>query len=641
MAEYDNDDVRRSGASAAQSAMQEIEERERIKILWRKRRFRFLVTTISLAIIVAAVILTSTIIGSNLDLSRNMLRSPEIRVAGYDGSTLKLVKGHYSQDVSLNTIPKNVQNVFIAAADPDFYSNWGIHAGDFARVLTGSPEPGQSITMKVARSFFKTPAFGRGRNLQELLVAMWLEMKFSKKAILRSYLERSYVGGGVFGITAASRLWFGAPAERISLHQAAVLAASMRDPAHLNPLHFPAASAAAANEILQKMVALKMLEVTRMSALTRLEPQLDPQIHQGRISQYLIDLVMDKLAARVGYTGRDLDVITSIDPGIQMVAQEVVSEVSHLRLKPRGADQAALLAISADGRVRAMIGGTSYDPMSRNRAWDVRHYPGRMIKVLPYYYALNQNADPTQWVRDTKMAAGGWRPINPDRRYMGQISMREAFVRNVNTVPANLADQFGLNKIRDYAHDVGIESPLSNDIRTVVGLDPVTLPDIARLQDLPLNAGLRPTVSLIDQVIVHGGKEVVYQRQELEREKLLSDDAMSAVNSLMASSTDPQLRLDRPFAAFGAEADRGSDIWYAGYTSDLYTVVWVGNDDHSPAPAIRANGEVADLWRLFMLDAHQGMPIRSMVRALHERRVRQDNSVDTWKHGLNDTRAVK
>ncbi|MDP2700388.1 transglycosylase domain-containing protein [Thalassospira sp.] len=630
MAEND-EEPRRGGANAAQSAMHEIEERRLREYRLRRRKIRAAVTIIALTVIIGTVTAITLSISSNLDLSRNMLRSPEVRIVGYDGSALKIVKGHYSQDVSLTTIPERVQDVFVAAADPRFYEHAGVSASDFVRIFTGDPAPGSTITMQAARSFFAVPGQGTGRNLQELLVALWLEFKFSKKTILRSYLERKYVGSGIFGISAAARIWFGAPAERLTLHQAAVLAAAMADPVGHNPLHFPKTSAEAANVILQKMAALRMLEVERMSALTRLLPQLDPQIEEGRVSEYLINLVMDQVAERVGYTSRDLEVRTSIDVGVQMLAQDVVRNVSAVRLQPLGATQAALLAISPDGRVRAMVGGTSYQPMSRNRAWDVRHYPGSMIKLLPYYYALNQNSDPVQWVRDNRMAVGGWRPVNPDRKYLGQISLREAFVRDVNTVPANLTDQFGLLAVKEYARKIGIDSPLSNDIRTVVGLDTVTLPDIARLHALPQNSGKRPDVTVINSISAIGFEPLLYQRIEMPSEKLLTDEAMQGVNVLLASVTDPQLRLDRPFAGYGTKAGGASGAWYSGFTSDLVVVAWAGNDDNSPAPLVRGDVEVASMWRLFMLDAHDALPIRSMVRASSQRRRESDGVTDMWK----------
>ncbi len=628
----ENNQTKKSGAAAAQAAVKAIEDRERRKIRRRKRRIWLAIIAFILLILVGIATLLTLSIRSQLDFSRMVDRSPNVQIADFNGTIMTTVQGHYSQDVSLLTFPKRLQRVFVAAADPGFYHHIGAGLSDVTRILSGDAAPGSTITMKVARSFFQMPASGSIRNLEEVLLALWLEARFDKDTILRSYLERSYVGSGIFGITAASRILYGIPAHEMSLHQTAVLAAAMNDPAHLAPLQYPKASALAANMVLQKMATLDLLEPGQVTALMRDVPQLAPRTGDKGQTQYVVDLVMDEVARRVGYTNKDLHVVTSIDHDLQDMAQSAVNEVSRVRLQPRGADDAALLAISPDGRVRAMVGGTHYDPRSRNHAWNVQHFPGRMIKILPYYYALNEDPDPAQWVPDSRQEVEGWKPVNPDRQYRGQVSLRDAFARDVNTVPVQLTHKFGLQNMRDFAVKVGIESPLSNDIRTVVGLDPVTLPDIARLHSLSLNGGISPDITLINEIrSTAEGKPLLYKRVMRGHEKMLTDEAMLAVNSMLAGVTDPQVRLDRPFVGFGASAGRGSDAWFAGFTADLYTVVWVGNDDRRPAPAIRPDIEVASLWRLFMLDASQGFSIRSVARGTSQRLIEQDGETDMWK----------
>ena len=634
MAEEDEDHTG-GGQSAANSAMQKIAEREMRIIRRRMRRRRMITIGFCLTLVVGSLFGIMYSIQSNLDLSRNMIRSPQVRILGYDGALLETVEGRYSQDVSLTTIPERVQNVFVAATDPNFFNHIGVSGHDFARIFSGDPGSGSTITMKVARTFFKTKANNAGRHFQEFLVALWLEMKFSKKTILRSYLERSYIGRGIFGITAASRLWYGGPAERITLHQAAVLAAAMSDPVKFDPLLYSSETAAEANDILAKLGQYKFIEKDRVSALTLLEPKLDVQYEEHVVSGYLVDMVLEEVADIVGYSSRDIDVVTSIDLKVQKLAQDVVREVSEIRIKPKGANQTALISISPDGRIRAIIGGANYSPFQRNRATDVRHLPGRMIKIATYYYALNQNSDPAQWVRDNRMAVAGWRPINPDHEYMGQISLREAFVRDVNTVPTTLADHYGLLDVRDYIHAIGVKSPLSTDIRTVVGLDPVTMGEIAAIHTLPQNSGKPAQMTVINRVSYGGTDEaVLYQREDLVQEKRLTDEAIQGSYVLYASVTDPQVRLDRPFAGYGTVSGGGSDAWYVGFTSDLTTVVWAGNDDNSRM-AVRGDVELASLWRLFMLDAHDGLAIRSMIRASSQRRRENDGVNDLWKRDLN------
>ncbi len=636
MAEED-DEKQSGGQSAAQSAMKRIAEKELRTIRRRIRRRRMLIIGFFASITALAVFGISFSIKSNLDLSRNMIRSPEIRILGYDGALLETIKGHYSQDVSLTTLPERVQNVFVAATDPTFYDHNGVSGEDFARIFTGREGSGSTITMKVARSFFKDKSNSAGRHFQEFLVALWLEWSFNKKTILRSYLERSYVGRGIFGITAAARIWYGSPSERMSLHQAAVLAAAISDPEKFNPLFYPRETAEEANRILGKLGQYKFIEPDRVSALTLIEPKLDVQYDENVLSGYVVDMVLEEVADIVGYSSLDIDVVTSIDWKVQNLAQEIVPEVAAHRITPRGADEVAMISISPEGRIRALIGGSDYTPFQRNRVTEARHPAGRMLKIATYYYALNENSDPAQWVRDNRMAVGGWRPINPDREYMGQTSLREAFVRDVNTVPTNLADHYGLLNVREYARNIGISSPLSTDIRTVVGLDPVTISDIAAIHALPQNSGKPPKITLINSVRYTDAPNAqpIYQRVDPIQEKRLTDEAIQASYVLFSSVTDPEVRLDRPFAGYGTDAGGGTDAWYVGFTSDLITAVWAGNDERRRMD-VRGEVELASLWRLFMLDAHDGLPIRSMVRASSQRRRDSDGVTDLWKMGLSD-----
>lgn len=636
MAEED-DEQQSGGQSAAQSAMKRIAEKELRAIRRRIRRRRMLIIGFFVSITALALFGISYSIKSNLDLSRNMIRSPEIRILGFDGALLETIKGHYSQDVSLTTLPERVQNVFVAATDPNFYDHNGVTGEDFARIFTGREGSGSTITMKVARSFFKDKSNSAGRHFQEFLVALWLEWSFNKKTILRSYLERSYVGRGIFGITAAARIWYGSPSERMSLHQAAVLAAAISDPEKFNPLFYPREAAEEANRILGKLGQYKFIEADRVSALTLIEPKLDVQYDENVLSGYVVDMVLEEVADIVGYSSRDIDVTTSIDWKVQNLAQEIVPEVAAHRITPRGADEVAMISISPEGRIRALIGGSDYTPFQRNRVTEMRHPAGRMLKIATYYYALNENSDPAQWVRDNRMAVGGWRPINPDREYMGQTSLREAFVRDVNTVPTNLADHYGLLNVREYARNIGISSPLSTDIRTVVGLDPVTISDIAAIHALPQNSGKPPKITLINSVQYTDDSNAlpIYQRVDPVQEKRLTDEAIQASYVLFSSVTDPEVRLDRPFAGYGTEAGGGTDAWYVGFTSDLITAVWAGNDERRIMD-VRGEVELASLWRLFMLDAHDGLPIRSMVRASSQRRRDSDGVKDLWKMGLSD-----
>ncbi|MFV1849700.1 MAG: hypothetical protein ACMZ66_03160 [Thalassospira sp.] len=191
--------------------------------------------------------------------------------------------------------------------------------------------------------------------------------------------------------------------------------------------------------------------------------------------------------------------------------------------------------------------------------------------------------------------------------------------------------------MREYARNIGITSPLSTDIRTVVGLDPVTISDIAAIHALPQNSGKPPMITLINSVRYTDAPNapLLYQRVDPVQEKRLTDEAIQGSYVLFSSVTDPEVRLDRPFAGYGTDAGGGTDAWYAGFTSDLITVVWAGNDERRRMD-VRGEVELASLWRLFMLDAHDGLPIRSMVRASSQRRRDSDGVTDLWKMGLSD-----
>ena len=327
----------------------------------------------------------------DVEQATRLPRAPSLTIEARDGSFLGAVGDLYGEPVQLADLPPYLPNAFIAIEDRRFRSHWGVDLTGIARalyvnVMSGElRQGGSTITQQVAKNLFLTHERTLHRKIQETLLALWLEYRFSKEEILETYLNRVYFGAGAYGVDAAARRYFGKSADQVTVWEAAVLAGLVKAPSYLSPLNDGSAAEDRAIVVLDTMVGAGLLspEAHRRAVLTAapIQPNRSGHAIGGR---YFIDWVLDQVQSHLTTIDRDLLIRTTLDRAMQDEADALVK--AQLTLRPSTAKawpgQAALLAMSPDGAVRAMVGGRDYQESQFNRTTQARRQPGSGLQDL-------------------------------------------------------------------------------------------------------------------------------------------------------------------------------------------------------------------------------------------------------------------
>ncbi|MEJ0044665.1 MAG: transglycosylase domain-containing protein [Rhizomicrobium sp.] len=350
--------------------------------------------------------------------------------------------------IDVSRLPSYVPNAFIAIEDRRFRSHLGIDPIGLMRAAFENMQAGyvrqggSTLTQQLAKNLFLSPSRTFERKLQEAMLALYLESRYSKDQILTLYLNRVYFGAGVYGIEAAAQRFFGKHAEQLTLPEAAMLAGSVKAPARFNPLADIDASMQRATVVLQAMVESDFID-----ARTRAEAEATrPRIVRGSGtpgSGYFADWVLSRLSGYIGDTDDSLIVETTFDLDAQALAERAVAQGLAADGDKLHASQAVLVALTPDGAVRAMVGGRSYEASSFNRATDALRQPGSAFKPFVYLAAFEHGRTPDDVMNDGPVDIHGWRPQDYEGRFEGAMSLAHAFAKSSNSVAAQLTQEVG------------------------------------------------------------------------------------------------------------------------------------------------------------------------------------------------------
>ena len=536
-------------------------------------------------------------------------RRPGIFLNDVDGNPV-LAKGDlYGDPVNAAELPDYVPRAVIAIEDRRFYDHSGIDLIGLARALWVNivegrvRQGGSTITQQLAKNIFLTPERSIERKIREALLAFWLEWRYDKDHIISLYLNRVYFGSGAYGIDAAARRFFSKPAGDVDLWEAAVLAGLLKAPSRLSPVANPAGAGERARLVLKAMADAGFIsaEQAGKAAASTLRTSTEPD---GR--GYFADWVLAQVNRRMGMVDRDLRIATTFDPGLQRLAAETVAAALAGRANP---SQAALVAMSPDGAVRAMVGGRDYGASQFNRATQALRQPGSAFKLFVYLAALERGLGPDDMVTDARVDVGGWAPKNFDGRFRGSVTMREAFAQSLNAAAVRLADRAGRGRVAEAARRLGITSDLAPDLTIALGSSAVRLIELTGAYATFANGGVG--------VIPYGVREIegVFQRAGTGAGEAVAPGVVASMNELLAAvvsqGTGRAARLaDRRSGGKTGTSQSFRDAFFVGFTGNLVAGVWVGNDDGAPMDEVTGGGLPARIWRDFMAAAHEGARAR-------------------------------
>ncbi len=524
--------------------------------------------------------------------------------------------------VNVESLPSYVPNAFIAIEDRRFRQHFGIDPIGMGRagmrnMMAGHVvQGGSTLTQQLAKNLFLDPGRTFDRKVQEAMLAIYLESRYSKNEILTLYLNRVYFGAGVFGIEAASEKFFGKHASDLGLTEAAMLAGSVKAPARYNPIADADASLARARVVLQAMQETGFLtEPARLQAQAT-RPRIVTSTGTPQAG-YFTDWVISQLNGIVGQGAEAVIVETSFDLGTQDMAERAVAQGLDAEGEKIHASQAALVAMTPDGAIRAMVGGRSYAQSTFNRATDAVRQPGSAFKPFVYLTAFENGHTPDDIMHDGPVNIRGWKPSDFDGKYKGDITLTEAFAESSNVVAAQLTDQLGPKEVAATARRLGITSPLEAVASLALGTSGVTPLELTGAYVPFANGGNGVVPFAIINVRTKAGK-ILYQRKPGGLGPVMSQANNSAMTKLMVQTvttgTGKSARLaERPTAGKTGTTQDFHDAWFVGFTADLVTGVWIGNDNAAPMKKVTGGGLPARIFRAFMEDVEQDLPVRPLV----------------------------
>src|SRR5271155_4149612 len=544
-------------------------------------------------------------------------RPPSVLILGDNGATLATRGDMGGAAVPLAELPDFVPNAFVAIEDRRFYSHhgidpWGILRAGVADVLhRGVSEGGSTITQQLAKNLFLTQERTVSRKLQEIALALWLEHKFTKSEILELYLNRVYFGAGAYGVEGASQRYFGKSARQLTLPEAAMLAGLVQSPSRLAPSHNEDGAQRRAAVVLADMAEQKMItDSEAKAALAHPARAVEPAGGAGSVN-YVADWVMDAVDDLVGQFDQDIVVETTIDPALQSAAEQALVDALNQKGDKLGISQGALVAMTPDGVVRALVGGRNYGDSQFNRAIDARRQPGSAFKPFVYLTALEHGLTPDTVREDAPISVKGWKPEDFEHQYLGPVTLTQALANSLNTVSVRLTLEEGPDAVVRTAYRLGISSELQPNASIALGTSEVSPFELVSAYATFANGGLAISPHVVERIRAADGT-TLYDRSAAPLGRIVDEHYVAMMNQMMTQTLISGTARGANLPGWQAADKTGTsqdyrDAWFIGYTSHLVAGVWLGNDDNSPTKKAVGGGLPVEVWSRFMRVAHQGV----------------------------------
>src|SRR5215831_7753120 len=548
-------------------------------------------------------------------------RPPSIQIVDLNGRPLATRGDAGGTVLPLKDLPKYVPQAFVAIEDRRFYSHFGVDPMGVARALVanilhrGVAQGASTITQQLAKNLFLTQERTIHRKLQEALLALWLERKFTKTQILELYLNRVYFGSGAYGIEQASQRYFGKPAKQMSLAEAALLAGLVKSPSRLAPTRNFDGAEKRAHVGLSAMAELKFITLTTARTALARPPRILAQASTGSVN-YMADWVMDALNDALGHVDEDIIVQTTIDANLQASAEKALTEELAQKGDKNGVAQGALVAMTPDGAVRALVGGRNYADSQFNRAVAAKRQPGSAFKPFVYLTALEHGLTPDTVREDKPISVKGWQPENYNHEYFGPVTLTKALALSLNTVSVRLTLEVTPMAVVRTAYRLGIASKLEPNASIALGTSEVSMLELVGAYAPFANGGYALIPRVIDKIIAANGK-VLYARNIQQLGRIIEARYVAMMNAMMAETLTIGTAHKAALPGWPAAGKTGTsqdfrDAWFIGYTAHLVTGVWLGNDDGTPTKHVAGGSLPVEIWSRFMRGAHQGVPVASL-----------------------------
>lgn len=600
----------------------------------KKGPFRSIRVMAALVLVIIAGLMFGYIFAAYQSLPEvgNNMR-PAVSSQVFDSQGKLITTLHSDQNrlpIDINKVPKNLQNAFIAAEDNRFYDHIGVDPiGILRAVVTnltnrGIAQGGSTITQQLAKNAFLSQDQTLKRKIQEAILALELERKYSKKEILEMYMNQIYFGRGAYGIQTAAHTYFGKDVGDLTLAECAMIAGLPKSPNYY--------SSSVNEATARKNVVVGQMEkygyITPSQAEEAKKSSLD--IKKKSTSNtpdetaYFIDYVTQEIAQKYGDDAlyKDgLKIYTTLDTDKQHAAVQAMRHLPETHTDDQGLTQPQGAIISIDpktGHILAMVGGRGQD--SFNRASMAVRQPGSAFKPFVYMTAMEHDMTPDTIMEDKKVEYGGWSPHNADNSYQGRMPLWKALALSVNTVAVQLADKVGPSNVIANAKKLGITtlvedgSPNDDNLASAAlgGLTKGVTPlEMAAAYGAFANKGVYIKPTAIVKILDRNGNVLEDNSSDVQKTQVMSEktayEMTSMLEGVIARGTGTAASIGRPAAGKTGTTDDNHDAWFIGYTPDIVTAVWVGDDTGSQSLGEIYGGTVpAQIWHDYMASAVSG-----------------------------------
>ena len=545
-------------------------------------------------------------------------RPPSIKIVDLQGRLMATRGDMGGAAVPLKELPRYVPQAFVAIEDRRFYSHYGVDPLGIARAAVanvlrrGVAQGGSTLTQQLAKNLFLTQERTMSRKVQEVGLALWLERKYSKTQILELYLNRVYFGAGAYGIEAAAQRYYSKPAQKLTVAEAATLAGLVRSPTRLAPTRNPDGAERRAQVVLAAMTDMKFI-TDDMAKLALMQPAHTVKPPGAGSAGYVADWVMDVLDDLIGRVEQDIVVETSVDPALQNAAETALVDELNKNGAKAGVGQGAVVVLTPDGAVRALVGGRNYAESQFNRAVSAKRQPGSAFKPFVYLTAIERGLTPDTIREDKPIAVKGWKPENYSHEYFGPVPLSKALALSLNTVSVRLTLEFGPTAVMRTAHRLGIASKLEPNASLALGTSEVSVLELVGAYAAFANGGMAVQPHVVEGVTTAAGK-LLYQRKNDNLGRIIEPRYAGMMNGMMQDTLLTGTARKAELPGWPAAGKTGTsqdfrDAWFIGYTGHLVAGVWLGNDDSSPTKKTTGGGMPVEIWSRFMKAAHQDVPV--------------------------------
>ena len=526
-----------------------------------------------------------------------------------NGNLISNRGGVYISEVSYYELPQNLINAVVAVEDRRFFSHPGIDVIGIVRAFSANRQAGRivqggsTITQQLAKMLFLNPNRTIKRKIQEVLLALQLERRFSKEQILAFYLNRAYFGSGNHGVASAAKFYFGKDVSQLNLNESAMLAGLLKAPSKYSPKNDREAAEASANIVLKAMIDAGYLHEKNLAELDR-----DPNYtsyHAQRF--YFSDYVYGQFGEFLEKKAQDEKVIsitTTMDEEIQKNLEDVLEKFLELNAKKLGKSQITTVVMKKDGAVLAMSGGNDYQQSQFNRAIFSKRQAGSAFKTFVYLAAFEKGLEVDDVYEDRKVNIGTWLPENFEKRYLGAVTIKRAFADSINSIAVQVANIAGNNAIISMARKCGIVSNINkNDSTIALGTSEVSLYELTAAYATIANDGM-PVIPYTITAIKNADDELLYERKTSGLDPVISEDALDDIKEVLREvvKSGTAKNAGIPGGVYGktGTSQNFRDAWFIGFDDRYVIGVWIGNDDNSPTNKITGGSLPAQLFAEIM-----------------------------------------